>query len=194
MINPRTGATIANNDPYAQFAAYQQRMGLGAPQGVALRPSPVTVPQQRQQGVPGYAAGLGQTGGNVLGIQGGTFSPEFPSGNTWGYGTGYQPNPIGGSPAYQSQARGIGGSTPFLSNIQQQLGQMFGQTPGLGFQQQHMPVQQVQQAPQIYPGNSTVSGGSMTPMTPWLRQQTQSSPYASQMQAAAAKMIPMGAR
>lgn len=136
-------------DPYAQLNNYQRQMGLG--QYAPVHQASFYGSPGVQQGVPGYAAGLGQGGGNILGVQGGQFSPQSPSfgggnipgsfGNDWGYGSGYQSNPIGGANYAQPrsggmQGGGIGGSTPFLSNIQQQLGQMFGYTPGLGFRLQ----------------------------------------------------------
>lgn len=66
---------------------------------------------------------------------------------------------MGGQPMYRPdsgmQSTGIGGSTPFLSGLQQQLGNMFGQTPGLGFRPQP-PMQSYAPPP---PPQSTYGGG-----------------------------------
>lgn len=102
------------------------------------RPTPTMQLQQFQQ-----QHGLGQyaqprvASGAPMGMGGGQQMYRPDAGGGLGqqqYSNGVVGN-MGGQPVYRPdmQQMGIGGSTPFLSGIQQQLGQMFGQTPGLGF-------------------------------------------------------------
>lgn len=128
--------------PQQQLDQFQRQHGLGQyakPVAGADWQSPLTQTyggSGTQYGVPRQQGGLPAPlgGGNIPGSYGTDWgnAGNAQQGSTWGYGTGYQPNPVG----QQAYFTGLGGSTPFLSGIQQQLGQMFGQTPGLGFRPQ----------------------------------------------------------
>lgn len=174
MINPRTGQQIQPN-AQQQFDNYQRQNQLGqyAPvhigsawSGTAAAPAggigsssgaPVGYDGSGKAiyRPPGYAAMTiaqpPQTQWNALGNPTTALSSSSPrtpimngSGSVIGWGPPAQaPAAPPAQPQYGSSS--IGSSTPFLSNLQQQLGQMFGQTPGLGFVQQAQPAQQ--QAP-----------------------------------------------
>lgn len=158
--------------PTMQLQQFQQQHGLGQYSQPRVA-SAGMMPSQQQMYRPD-AGGLGQQ-----------------------YSNGVVGN-MGGQPVYRPdmQATGIGSSTPFLSGIQQQLGGMFGQTPGLGFRtpQPQMQAPTPQPAYLSSPGYSQVSRGAMTPMTPWMTQQIQSSPFRNQMMAAGNSMIARGAQ